>query len=509
MKYKSEYHNIVKKVKKMLPHKIDDEYFSNITKFENGKKGGSYTLEYTWGLCGQNASKFDLSGLSKENFGKLSFDTNTIFSSEQIEKFNPTKILESGKRVGLDIELLHKAGINGTGINVAVIDSNFDINNPEMLNEYGNTKVKLYDNRTMQGKQKQKIDDFHGKAVTSLLCGTTVGIAPQSNLYFFSIDKCRNNQDIQDILQKIILLNQSGCNISVVSMSSSLQNLELKNQYTKELSKYHCAFISSDHFWDSGFDYTNRDNEKDINDPNNFSLENPIDFSEITEESFKSDMNSLKQRFSELENYINILNNKLETSVSEEEREEIRAEIESKKELLEQKDKMLNISYEDYCNERLRRKEKQLKSNLYVPCGGRTYPQIGKGYRYCGHSSASWAIPQVSGLYILSKQLDPFLSFEEFTKVSFETSYKTSNGYCVINPIGIVMKINELNQIKAENNKSYQTISKNSSHLISSLNDVIKKEKSFSEELKENVNQTFKLESITKSLKDKDDYIRN
>ena len=191
--YKNYYDSIIKEVKEKLPKKIDDNYALNRNLLDGENR------EVTYALCGQDISKFDLSKLSKENLARLCFDSNTNFSQEQLSKFNPFKILEIGKQFGLHLDLLHKAGINGTGINVAVIDRACDLNNSEMLDSDGLTRVNL-------NYSGVKIDNVHGKTVTTLLCGRNVGVAPNANLYFFATNF--NENEKIGILEKIKELNK-------------------------------------------------------------------------------------------------------------------------------------------------------------------------------------------------------------------------------------------------------------------------------------------------------------
>ena len=75
---------------------IDDEYVEkefekiaqNMEKFQNKRN---------YSICGKDISKIDMSKLSINNFRRLTFDSKTIFSEEQKEKFHPEEILRQGK----------------------------------------------------------------------------------------------------------------------------------------------------------------------------------------------------------------------------------------------------------------------------------------------------------------------------------------------------------------------------------------------------------------------------
>lgn len=428
-KCKSSYKYIIKKVKKQLPNIIDDNYVNNREKF-SGNRGG-YTLEYGWSLCGQDLTKTDMTDLSTENFTKLSFDENTKFSKSQLDKFKPWEILEKGKHFGLNLDKIKEAKINGSGINIAVIDCPFDIQNPEMLDENGKNKVIHYDDSAISSKNRN-YDGFHGKTVTSLLVGTNVGIAPNCNIYYFAGSEDPTDLELSNVLDKIKKLNEDGANIKAISMSGSFREDEINDKYTEELKKQDCAFISATNFFNIGnFSYLNRNVLKNVDDIDTYTKGHEFSKSSVRRKKEMTDEEYLK--------------------------------------------------YMDY-------KEEKHKNAINIPTSGRTYPQISNGYIYCGSSSASWSIPQAAGLFALAKQLDSNISFEEFTQICATTASKSKNGYNVINPEGLLRQINEQNKTKSRVDKDYIEIYSKSSKLISNLDRIIEQESTFKEELKSKTN---------------------
>lgn len=456
MNFNNEYEWIVQELKNILPKKIDDAYVDNRPKTIKGSNAA--TSEFVWALCGQDVSKLDLSELSKEKFRRLSFDTNTKFSQEQIEKFEPFKLLEKGKQFGLNLELLHLAGITGKGVNVAMIDWNHNISNVEMLNTDGTTKVKLYDNSLVP--DEQKLDDgFHGKVPAALLCGSTIGVAPESNLYFFAKERENNFEQITKILDKIQNLQQQGHNISIVSMSFGIPE-EFTRNYIKDFEILNSRNFNVNYSFEM-----QRSNYLDINNPSNFELENPP----ITKQEFEKGVNNVNQKYNELQLTIDTLKQKLEKSNSIQEIENIKSEIMLKEKEQNNLPKFLSTNYETII-------DLYYKNKIYVPCGGRTIPQIGDGYKYDGTTCASWIIPQVAGLFALAKQLNPLLTFEEFTQISRETCHRNEQGYRVVNPPGIARQINEINKEKAATDERYKNIYSESQKLIDALDEVMKKQ---------------------------------
>ena len=109
---------------------IDDQYveqeFQRIDEeIISGSKNANFSLILE-GLCGKDVSKIDMSNLSPANFRRLTFDSKTIFSDEQIKKFHPEKLLEQGKSFSNGMERLHTEKIDGRGTTIGIIDSCFD-----------------------------------------------------------------------------------------------------------------------------------------------------------------------------------------------------------------------------------------------------------------------------------------------------------------------------------------------------------------------------------------------
>jgi len=84
-------------------------------------------------------------------------------------------------------------------------------------------------------KEMRNDDGFHGKTVSSLLVGSTVGVAPKSKLFYFATSQMRQDSEISDILNRVKDLNEKGSNIQLISMSSSFKDDELNESYTKDL----------------------------------------------------------------------------------------------------------------------------------------------------------------------------------------------------------------------------------------------------------------------------------
>lgn len=348
-----------------LPKKIDDDYIKN--RAINNKNSDSHSLEYSWSICGKDVSNIDMSELSIEEFKRLSFDSNTVFSEQQIAKFNPTELLEQGKFFSEDIMNIHNDGIDGTGINVGIIDTEFDINNDEFKNDKGESRV-LFTKKFYPEDYTCKYEGFHGKTVTSLLGGRSCGVAPNCNIHLFNSRDMWKQEERAEILKYII---NSGIKLDLISMSATLEDTENVLAYKKELEEKGCTFIDSSVFW-KDFSYGEKqDGELNI-DP------------------------GLLELMSEVE-------------------------------------KM---------PPKLRKITEKIPQNVIIPCANRTNIQVGdNGYMYNGVGCASWAIPQVAGLFALSKQLNHNISYQEFTEIARNTAIINTAGYRTINLNGLIKEV--------------------------------------------------------------------
>lgn len=169
-------------------------------------------------------------GLSQEYFKRLTFDGNTQFPKnpdlmpkfirEQNEFENLSEyannLMEQGKSF-VNIEQLHKEGINGEGTTIALIDSCFDSSAKEfegrvakhiIFKENKDTgKIELViehdeDNPDIKYSHEDYGDDFHGKTTASLAAGKECGVAPNAKLYLFGIAENTNWEKAKEAILK-------------------------------------------------------------------------------------------------------------------------------------------------------------------------------------------------------------------------------------------------------------------------------------------------------------------
>jgi serine protease AprX len=108
--------------------------------------------------------------------------------------------IEQGKNPGLGIRELHRQGIDGSGVNVAIIDQKL---NPE--HEEFSDNVSRY---IEIESSKEEPTSMHGPAVSSLLVGKTCGVAPESKLFYFATPSGRDFTFKAQAIKQIIEENK-------------------------------------------------------------------------------------------------------------------------------------------------------------------------------------------------------------------------------------------------------------------------------------------------------------
>lgn len=164
---------------------------------------------------------------------KIPFSTRTKFPEK-----HPFHFDRSIYHVGDDIRKLHEEGIDGSGMNIAIIDFYFETI-PNELKESLFYLKKFTENSEVS---------FHGTTVACQLCGKNLGVAPKAKLWFYETGQGRNNiiNDLIIALKDIYEKNKKGANIKVISISGSRhrENPEFQEVYQKLLNQG-CYIIDS------------------------------------------------------------------------------------------------------------------------------------------------------------------------------------------------------------------------------------------------------------------------
>jgi serine protease AprX len=104
----------------------------------------------------------------------LEFNKKTVWPKSLAAGDGPEVIMTAGMNPGLGVRQLHKQGITGKGVSVAIIDQPLFQDHPEFAGKI----VDYYDTGC------NSKSSMHGPAVASLLVGANCGTAPDARLYY-------------------------------------------------------------------------------------------------------------------------------------------------------------------------------------------------------------------------------------------------------------------------------------------------------------------------------------
>lgn len=128
----------------------------------------------------------DLSGVdfsaSPDKLLYTTFDSKTIWPDNLPEGFDPQQILDRNRNPGLGVRSLHEQGITGKGVNIGIVDNRLLTDHVEYKG-----RLKMYRDFNTWGEPAS----MHGSAVASIAVGSTVGVAPEANLYYVSQDPAK------------------------------------------------------------------------------------------------------------------------------------------------------------------------------------------------------------------------------------------------------------------------------------------------------------------------------
>lgn len=136
----------------------------------------AYEGDKTLDLRSYDLSSLDLKDKAKD-LEYAEFDSKTIWPKSLPDKFDPKKQMDIGKSPGLNVKKLHKKGITGKGVGLAIIDQPLLVDHIEYKDN-----LKMYEEIHSFGDQAQ----MHGPAVASIAVGKNVGVAPDADLYYIA-----------------------------------------------------------------------------------------------------------------------------------------------------------------------------------------------------------------------------------------------------------------------------------------------------------------------------------
>jgi hypothetical protein len=143
------------------------------------------------GLRCSDLSRLDLRD-SFEDLMYIEFDDRTVWpaSDKTPSGFDPQEIMELGKNPGFNIRSLHKRGITGRGVRIAILDQPLLVDHQEYAD-----RVQLYEEIHIPFDTQAQ---SHGCMTASVAVGKTVGVAPEAELFFigqFNFDWEKKEED--------------------------------------------------------------------------------------------------------------------------------------------------------------------------------------------------------------------------------------------------------------------------------------------------------------------------
>ena len=140
-------------------------------------------LDRSWqvDLRSYDLTKLDLRN-SIEDLMYADFDDRTVWPApnQRPSDFDWQKIMELGENPGLGVRTLHKSGITGKGVGIAIIDQPLLTEHQEYADS-----LRLYEEIKVESHSQ-----MHGAAVASIAVGKTVGVAPDADLYYIATWFC-------------------------------------------------------------------------------------------------------------------------------------------------------------------------------------------------------------------------------------------------------------------------------------------------------------------------------
>lgn len=116
------------------------------------------------------------------------FDNYTEWPDLDGTGFDPDRILSANLSPGMGLKKIHEQGITGKGVKIAIIDGPFINQHKEFNNPIEHIKSFPEDANDR--------NSFHGVYVASRIIGRSIGVAPDSEIFYY----CVINNDINNNL---------------------------------------------------------------------------------------------------------------------------------------------------------------------------------------------------------------------------------------------------------------------------------------------------------------------
>ncbi|MBP7175128.1 MAG: peptidase [Thermoclostridium sp.] len=172
------------------------------------------------GAAGLDLSTRDFSDVSLEVLAQVLYDSKTLWpdASKLPKGFSPEVWLTTAKAHGAGLDNLHQAGITGKGISIAIFDKPINENHKEFSDRL------VYIKTDCVGRFD--VLHFHGISCASVIAGSTCGVAPEVNLFYFAVpDSTENFSNYCKAMDELIEFNRmlpQDQKIRLVSISDGL-----------------------------------------------------------------------------------------------------------------------------------------------------------------------------------------------------------------------------------------------------------------------------------------------
>ena len=309
---------------------------------------------------------YDENEYNKNDIITYTFNQGTILKgNEELQ----AQVMENGKNPGLGIRKLHDKGITGKGVNVAIIDQNLLLDHPEFAG-----KIAAYYDTGCE--QDENSSSMHAPAVTSILVGNTIGVAPDAKVYFAAAPSWKTDSEfyakgLNWIIEenKKLPVDEKIRVVSVSAAPSGVGSPFTKNQY----------------MWDEAVLAAQKERilVLDCNSIIYPAYYDPTDPDDVS----KCKGGFPKSEYPYLPHVIQI------THIG------------------------VPCSYRTVAEE---------------------YRKGEFSYQYTGQGGLSWGIPYAAGVLALGWQVNPSLDKDKIVQILFDTCTKANDGSNIINPVAFI-----------------------------------------------------------------------
>jgi hypothetical protein len=231
----------------------------------------------TWGGFwnapgGVSLVNLDLRG-HVELLEEMRFDSRTKWPepNKMPDGFDPARLIEEGKNPGLGIHNLHKQGIDGRGVGIAILDQRLLKNHVEYAD-----RIVRYEEIDLPYDQPLQM---HGPPIVSIAVGKNCGVAPKAAVFYYAMPATAMPDNIIycDIIDNIFEHNEKAAaseRIRVVSISAGISsqnpNFDRWQQTVKKADQLGILVVTCNSPY-LHYGRLNHIQGRDPDDPNNYS----------------------------------------------------------------------------------------------------------------------------------------------------------------------------------------------------------------------------------------------